>query len=160
MLEIGTFDGNSALLFAANLAPDGVVVTIDLPPEFDLGKQSSLTHPEVELNLTPRDQLGRQIKGHPLSARIRQVFGDSASLDWESLGGPFDLVFVDGCHSEAYVQSDSQNAIRHLIPGGAIVWHDYGMISAVSNVVDRLARETTTMTVFAIEGTRLAIGLT
>lgn len=160
VLEIGTYDGNTALVLAANLPTEGSVVTVDLPPSFDMQNQNSLIHPEVELNLTPRDQLGRQYKGHQLSARISQVYGDSAALDWNALGGPFDLVFIDGCHSEAYVRSDSQNAMKHLAPGGAIVWHDYGMIPEVSSVVDQLAKQTTKMKVYALEGTRLVVGLT
>ena len=160
MLEIGTSDGNTALVLAANVAPGSEVVTLDLPPDFDMAKQDSLTYSNVELNLTPRDQLGRQYRGHGLSARIRQFYGDSAALNWSVFGGPFDFVFIDGCHSEAYVRSDSRNALNHLAPRGVIVWHDYGMIPAVSNVVDRVAREITTMKVYALEGTRLAVGLT
>lgn len=159
-LEIGTYDGNTALVLAANLAEEGGVVTVDLPPDFDMGKQDSLTYPNVKLNLTPRDQLGRQYPGHRLSARIRQVYGDSAKLNWSALGGPFDVVFIDGCHSGPYVRSDSLNALNHLAPGGVIVWHDYGAILDVSNEVDRLASEISGMRVHALEGTRLAIGLT
>jgi predicted O-methyltransferase YrrM len=159
-LEIGTYDGNTALVLAANLAADGDVVTLDLPPDFELENQGGLTYSDGELNLTQRDQLGRQYKSHPLSSRIRQVYGDSAALNWSRLGGPFDLVFIDGCHSEAYVESDSRHALEHLAPGGAIVWHDYGMILEVSRVVDRLAREGTRLKVYALEGTRLAVGLT
>ena len=159
-LEIGTYDGKSALVLAANLAEGGKVVTVDLPPDFGMERQNSLTYTDVELNLTPRDQLGRQYKGHRLSARIRQVYGDSGRLNWSALGGPFDLVFLDGCHSEAYVRSDTQNAIEQLAAGGVIVWHDYGMILEVSDVVDQFARERTGMRAYAIEGTRLAVGLT
>jgi len=122
-------------------------------------KQDSLTYSDVELNLTDRNHLGRQYRGRPVLNRIRQVYGDSAALDWNSLGGPFDLVFIDGCHSEPYVLSDSRNAIDHLAPGGVLVWHDYGMIPAVSRVIDRLAREETKMKIYALEGTRLAVGL-
>ena len=159
-LEIGTADGNTALLLAANMGDGAEVVTIDLPPDFGVAKQDSLTYADVELNLTERNQLGRQYKAHPLAARVRQIYGDSAALDWAALGGPFDLVFIDGCHSEAYVRSDTQNALIHLAPGGVIVWHDYGMIPEVSGVVDQFAREATTMKVHALEGTRLAIALT
>ena len=158
-LEIGTYDGNTALVLAANLAPGGEVVTVDLPPDFSIEKQESLSYSDGEFNLTPREQLARQYRGHPLSSRIRQVYADSAAMDWKALGGPFDLVFIDGCHSESYVQSYSENAVNVLTPGGAIVWHDYGMIPAVSSVVDRLARQLTSMKVYALEGTRLAIGL-
>jgi predicted O-methyltransferase YrrM len=159
-LEIGTSDGNTALVLAANVAATGEVVTIDLPPDFVMAKQDSLIYSDVELNLTQRDQLGRQCRGHRLSARVRQVYGDSAALDWNTLGGPFDLVFIDGCHSEAYVRSDSRNAMNHLTPGGTIVWHDYGMIPEVSKVVDEIANEVPAMKVYALEGTRLAVGLT
>lgn len=158
-LEIGTYDGNTALLLAANLTAIGDVVTVDLPPDFDVNKKDLLTYSDGELNLTARDQLGRQYQGHRYAARIRQIYGDSAKLDWSALGGPFDLVFIDGCHSEAYVRSDTRNAMNHLAPGGVIVWHDYGMIAEVSKVVDQVARENLTMRVYAIEGTRLAIGV-
>ena len=116
VLEIGTYDGNTALVLAANLAPEGQVITVDLPPSFDMEKQDSLMY-------------------------------------------PFDLIFIDGCHSEAYVRADSQNALDHLAPRGVILWHDYGAFVEVSNVVDRLARESCRLKIFALEGTRLAIGL-
>jgi predicted O-methyltransferase YrrM len=159
-LEIGTFDGNTTLILAANLAPGGRVVTVDLPPDFGVDNKGSLAFTDVELNLTERDQLGRQYKGHALSTRITQVCGDSGSMNWDTLGGPFNLIFIDGCHSEAYVRSDTENALKHLSPKGLIVWHDYGMIPDVSTVVDQFARENNRLRVFAVEGTRLAIGLT
>jgi predicted O-methyltransferase YrrM len=161
ILEIGTFDGNTTLALAANLVGKGGVVTVDLPPDFDLAKdQGKLTYADGEINITARDQLGRQYRDHPLSSRIEQVFGDSASLDWTRLGGPFELIFIDGCHTEEYVWSDTQNALKVLTARGAIVWHDYGMIPEVSNVVDRIAREVTGLKVRALEGTRLAVALT
>lgn len=160
VLEIGTYDGNTALLLATNLPAGAEVVTVDLPPDFDMKKQDSLTYSDVELNLTDRNDLGRQYRKSQVFNRVRQVYGDSAALDWNSLGGPFNLVFIDGCHSEPYVLSDSRNAIDHLSPGGVLVWHDYGMIPAVSRVVDQLARESRKIRIFALEGTRLAVGLT
>jgi predicted O-methyltransferase YrrM len=160
ILEIGTYDGNTALVLAANAGEDGQVVTVDLPPDFSVADRASLAHSEGEFNLTPRNELGRQTRGHALSARIRQVYGDSGKLDWAGLGGPFDLVFIDGCHTEEYVRSDSTHALQHLSPGGVILWHDYGMIPAVSKVVDQLASEVAGMKILVAEGTRLAIGLT
>jgi predicted O-methyltransferase YrrM len=159
-LEIGTADGNTALLLASNMSDGAEVVTVDLPPDFGAEKRELLTYSGVELNLTKRDELGRQYRKHPLAGRVRQIYGDSAALEWSAFGGPFDLVFIDGCHSEAYVRSDTQNAMSQLAPGGTIVWHDYGMIPEVSGVVDQFAREVTTMKVYALEGTRLAVALT
>jgi predicted O-methyltransferase YrrM len=160
ILEIGTFDGNSALVLASNGSPDGMVVTVDLPPDFDLKtQQASLAFADYSINLTTRSQLGRQFRENPAASRIRQVHGDSGALDWSTLGGPFELIFIDGCHSENYVESDTRNALKHLAPHGVILWHDYGMFVEVSRVVDRFARETKDMKFAAIEGTRLAMGI-
>src|SRR6185295_4077933 len=105
-------------------------------PDFGVDQQTSLVYAAGECNLTERDQMGRQYQGHRLAPRIKQVYGDSARVDWNTFGGPFDLIFIDGSHTEEYVQSDSENAFKHLALGGVIVWHDYGMIPAVSTVVD------------------------
>ena len=159
-LEIGTWDGNSALLLAANIVPAGTVVTVDLPPDFDLARDSpTLGHVTPKLNLTPRELLARQYRSHPLAAQVRQVYGDSAVIDWATLGGPFDLIFIDGCHTEAYVRSDSRNALGQLAAGGVILWHDYGAIADVSRVVDDIAREDNGLRVHALEGTRFALGI-
>ena len=158
VLEIGTYDGNSALVLASNSDPDGIVVTLDLPPDFDAARdQSDLAFSAEAVNLTARDQLGRQFREHPASARVRQVYGDSGALDWSTLGGPFDLIFIDGCHTEKYVESDTRNALQQLASDGIIVWHDYGMIPEVSRVVDRFASASSHMRFAALEGTRLAI---
>ena len=158
VLEIGTYDGNSALVLASNSDPQGIVVTVDLPPDFDTAQhQSALAFPADAVNLTARDRLGSQFREHPVSARIRQVYGDSGSLDWSALGGPFDLIFIDGCHTESYVESDTRNALKYLTPDGIVVWHDYGMIPEVSKVVDRFALASSHMKFVALEGTRLAI---
>jgi predicted O-methyltransferase YrrM len=160
ILEIGTYDGNSALVLATNSDSNSIVITVDLPPDFDPVKHRiSLAFSKEPINLTERDKLGTQLFQHQASSRVRQVYGDSGSLDWSKLGGPFNLIFIDGCHTERYVESDTQNALKQLAPGGIIVWHDYGMIADVSTVVDRFAREMKSMRYTAIEGTRLAIGI-
>lgn len=38
--------------------------------------------------------------------------------------GTFDLIFIDGLHLAEQVSKDASNALRHLTPGGAIVFHD------------------------------------
>ena len=159
VLEIGTFDGNTSLVLAANLETHASVVTVDLPPDFSVEKNAAdLAHPQVDINVTARSKLGRQLRDHPLASRIRQVYGDSGSLDWGSLGGPFGLIFIDGCHTAAYVRSDSENALRHLAPDGTIIWHDYGMIPDVSIVVDEVAAQNPELNIRVAAGTRLAVG--
>lgn len=159
VLEIGTADGNATLVLASNLEEGGRVVTVDLPLDFEKARQDSLAYPEGDFNLTNREEVGRQYRGQAVAQRITQVYGDSGKLNWNELGGPFDLIFIDGCHTEAYVRSDSQNALKQLAEEGVIVWHDYGMITEVSSVVDEFARENPTREVYAVEGTRLAIAM-
>lgn len=159
VLEIGTFDGNTTLLISTNLDDRGSVVTVDLPPDYDLEKGSANLKYATVLNMTPRQLLGRQLQGQALANRITQIHGDSATLDWNTFGGPFDLIFIDGCHEEPYVRSDSENALRQLAPGGMIAWHDYGVIDDVSRVVDETMNKTTGLKFHAIEGTRLALAI-
>jgi predicted O-methyltransferase YrrM len=147
VLEIGTWDGNTALNIATNI--EGTVTTVDLPK--DQTNRESAIYPGTRLNLGDRNQLGRQFAG---CDRVQQVYGDSATLDWSTFGGPFDLIFIDGCHDKPYVESDTANAFKVLAEDGVILWHDYGMLPAVSEVVDALAGD---HPVWAIEGTRLAV---
>jgi predicted O-methyltransferase YrrM len=155
VLEIGTVDGNTALNLAAHTDAD--VVTLDLPPDFDPTAQASGGSTQAINNMTPREELGRQLRDHPFGSRVKQVFGDSTKVDWRTFRPPFELVFIDGCHKYPYVLSDSENARACLTDGGVIVWHDYGIFQDVSRAVDQIATNSHLRTV-AIEGTRLAVG--
>src|SRR5208282_1176214 len=154
ILEIGTFDGTTALNLAANTAPDAQIVTVDLPP--DWSGDLSLEVPGEYRNVTDRKGVGRRFLNTPYQPKIRQVYGDSAKMDWSALSGPFDMIFVDACHHYQYVLSDTRNALKHLrANGGLIVWHDYGYVKGVSDVVDETSAN---VKVRAIAGTRLAVG--
>jgi len=153
VVEIGTYDGNTALNLAANIAEGGRVTTIDLPPDWD--RKFVYDVPNSHWNVTDRNRIGVQYRGTQYENRIRQVLGDSAGLDWSVLDPPFDMAFVDGCHFYDYVKKDTENALRCLRPGGVIVGHDYGDMTDVSRAVDEAAKG---FTAYAIRGTRLAIG--
>ena len=148
VLEIGTFNGNTALNLALNL-PDAQIVTVDLPPTWD--DKLAIDVPDISANVTDRAGVGKQFRQHAASARIRQVFGDSALLDFATLGGPFDFIFIDGNHHYDYVLSDTAKARGVLAPGGVIAWHDYGMMDDVSRAVDALPG----LDKHAVRGTRL-----
>jgi len=138
VLEIGTYDGFLTLNLAANIEEGGVVCTVDLPVE-----QARI-----------RCKVGSKFKHEEEAARIRQFFGDSTQLNWGDLGGPFDLIIIDGCHESSYVEKDTQNAFSNLNGGGVIFWHDYGHFYEVSDAVDRRAKS---FKIVAIKGTRLAV---
>jgi predicted O-methyltransferase YrrM len=150
VLEIGTNDGFTTLNLAANLGehPDATVVTLDLAPEQPRAVAAPLA------NACDPSLVGSRFRSRPEAARIRQCFGDSTRMDWTALGGPFDVIFIDGGHDRACVASDTRNAFKHLAPGGAIFWHDYGLILDVSDVLDETAKS---MPISALVGTRLAV---
>jgi predicted O-methyltransferase YrrM len=153
VFEIGTYDGNTTLNLAAKIPDDGCVTTDDLPQNWD--RQFVYNVPNNRWNVTDRNRIGIQFQGTNYEPRIRQVLGDSAKLDRSQLDGPFDLIFIDGCHYRDYVKADTDNALRNIRAGGVIVWHDYGDIKDVSKVVDETARR---ITVRVVRGTRLAVG--
>ncbi|MCJ7443530.1 MAG: class I SAM-dependent methyltransferase [Methanotrichaceae archaeon] len=153
VLEIGTFDGNTTINIAANTLNDSQIITVDLPLDWN-GHYRILT-PESYVNASDRALIGKQFFGTIFAKKITQIFGDSAELDWAMLGGPFDMIFIDGNHYYRYVKHDTENALKHLEPSGVIVWHDYGNMIDVSRVVDEVSLK---MPVHVISGTRVAIG--
>jgi predicted O-methyltransferase YrrM len=153
ILEIGTYDGNTTLNLAANTPADALITTIDLPPDWH-GKLE-IKVPELSVNVEERKRVGIQFKNSDYTKKIKQIYGDSAKIDWDGLSTPFDMILIDGCHHYEYVKLDTQNSLRCLKLKGLLIWHDYGMYKDVSKVVDETAKK---MTVKAIRGTRLAVG--
>ena len=153
LLEVGTYEGRTTLNLAANAVGGAQVTTVDLPA--DQNRQLALEVPRHLVNATAIPDATLAYRDTPYAGRIRQVYADSAALDWRSLGVPFDVVFLDGCHYYDYAKSDTNNALISLRRGGLLIWHDYGMIEDVSRVVDETA---TRITVRAIRSTSLAVG--
>jgi predicted O-methyltransferase YrrM len=146
ILEIGTYDGFTALNLAANLDDGGEVCTLDLPLDQQArsAQISNTCDPEI---------VGSKFRGEKEAKKIRQLWADSTKAEWECFGSAFDMIVIDGCHDYPYVKSDSLNAVRHVRPGGTVFWHDYGQFPDVSRALDELARD---YPIVAIRGTRLA----
>lgn len=152
IVEVGTFDGNTALNMALNIDDDGEVVTIDLPPEnHDAWKNAS---DEARRSADKFEE--RQYQKHDVSSKIRQVYGDSKNLDWTTVGSDFDLAFIDGDHTEPYMRSDTKNVLSIMKPGATVLWHDYEYRS-VAKVLDEAAAKGAN--VDWIAGTRVAVGV-
>lgn len=136
IFEIGTFDGRTALNFAAN-APLATVHTLDLPPAVE---PALPVHPDDRqfIRRSQDGERGRRFRGAPEEKRIVQLHGDSARFDYGAFSGAIDFVFVDGSHSYEYVLSDSRNALAMAAPGSLIVWHDYGEWEGVTRALNEL----------------------
>lgn len=108
VLEVGSYKGRSALAWLAGGAKE--LVCLDRlvgpwPPEV------------MRLFLTTN------LAAYKGKARI--VTGDSMEEKvWAGLTG-FDVVFVDGDHTEAFVRNDIARGMAALRPGGLLCGHDY-----------------------------------
>ena len=153
IIEIGTFNGNTALNLAYNLPSCNKIFTVDLPIDFD----NNLPHiSSNNSNVTDRKKVGFYFRDSEYNTKIKQVYENSYIMDWSIFKTNFDLIFIDGCHDYKYVKKDSENALKYIKNGGIIVWHDYGQIKGVSDAVDELRSK---LPLFSCRGTRLAIGI-
>lgn len=121
-LEIGTYDGRSALAIASNCNSQTRVVTMNLPPNY------LKEHPDksevVDVQLSAKVKSGERWVGRQESQQIEQIFANSLEFDFGSIGHP-QFIFIDGAHDQHTVESDSENALRVIDrQKGVIVWHD------------------------------------
>ena len=109
-LEIGTWRGESA----ANVAEVAVeVLTLNLSAE----EIRALGLPERYIAL-------HGFFSKPLP-NVRHLHGNSATYDFTALGGPFDVIFIDGDHRYQAVRTDTARVFEYLVgPNTTVVWHD------------------------------------
>lgn len=136
IFEFGTYDGATTLLLAG-AAPQAQVLTFDLPPDTveDMGGV-------VAEQLAIVGGAGAKFHGRPEGERIVQLYGDSRQFDPSPYKASMGLVLVDGSHEFDCVQSDSENAMVMVGPGGVVVWDDYsprwpGVVRAVDELAER-----------------------
>ena len=121
--EIGTFDGRTTQNVAANQPDAATCYTLDLPPSGI--ENAALPLASGDAAYIDKPASGARISTQPRSAKIVQLYGDSATFDFSPYHGKIDLMFVDGSHSYEYVLSDTEAAWKMVKPGGLILWHDY-----------------------------------
>lgn len=150
IFEIGTYNGVTALALAENL-PHAVIDTLDLPGGTrPLLEVSDADEPHL------RDTPWRAYEGTQVESRIHQHYGDSAAFDFSPFRDQIDLVYVDGAHSQAYVERDTATAFELASRRSAVVWDDYWwIVRSVAAVLDRL----TDRTILRVPETRLAVWL-
>jgi predicted O-methyltransferase YrrM len=139
IVEIGTFDGRTALNLAINARPGVSIATLDLPAD----QASALAIEDSERRYVDKPAPGARLRscGAPWRAyagRVAQLRGDSATFDWSPHLGRAGLVFVDGSHAYDYVRKDSDTAMRLVRPGGVVLWHDYGIWPGVNQALEEL----------------------
>ena len=122
VLEIGTFMGYTTKAMATNL-PEGIVHTVDLPPDFSEKEPQTTVLQKDDFHLIRQRVVGREFKGQPVEARIRQHFGDTARIDFEEFGRA-NFFFIDGSHTYEYCKQDSEKCFALCHGQGIFLWHD------------------------------------
>jgi hypothetical protein len=122
ILEIGTFMGHTSKAMAENLQ-NAIIHTVDLPPDFSPASEAGNLPPKDDFQLIERRIVGREFKGREIESRIRQHFGDTATIDFRQFGKP-SAYFIDGSHTYEYCRQDSEKCYELSGSSGIFLWHD------------------------------------
>jgi hypothetical protein len=121
VLEIGTFMGHTTKAMAGNL-PGAIIHTVDLPVDFS-ETEAGGGIPKDDFHLIRRRVVGREFQGQPVAARIKQHFGDTATINFQVFGHP-GFFFIDGSHTYEYCKQDTEKCYALCEGRGTFLWHD------------------------------------
>lgn len=121
IVELGSYQGRSAIVLARAAAPDVEVVAIDPHAGNDRGPQEihgSVTEGERDhaAFLANLDQAG--VRG-----RVRHVRRPSQDAG-DDVDGGIDLLYIDGAHRYRPARDDIRLWGARVVPGGTILIHD------------------------------------
>jgi hypothetical protein len=156
VFEIGTFNGRTTSAFILNAPPDAEVVTLDLPPAGGAANVADGHLLSTDIELIESRQLGSYIHALGLAERCRQVLGNSLDFDPTPHEGTVELGFIDGAHTQPYVQNDTMKMAIMAAGRGLVFWHDYGgkgNFRALASYLETVARR---IPVYRVTGTTLA----
>ena len=120
IVELGTAQGQTTLLLAANSPEHAQVITVDLAPP--------LRGPYSAACLRGDDQVGSVYRASPLARKVRQILlaqPKGFPPELRALEGRVDLFLIDGDHSYDGVRRDTELALALAAPEAVFAWHDY-----------------------------------
>jgi len=143
IFEIGTFDGLTTINLIKNTPNDCEIFTLDIP-------ESEVENSKFKINNINKEMIINSKRlfylnyYKELKKRIHILEGDSGIFDFSPYYNSIDLIFVDACHTFEYCYNDSLNALKLLVKGGLVIWHDYNKVKynpGVTEALNKLARE-------------------
>lgn len=154
IFEIGTYDGRTTRAMSMNLLNEhGKIYTLNLPE--NTNKVFMATN-VLDINLSHKVVSGERFLNTPNQKYIEQLLGDSALFDYSPYFGKMDMVFIDGAHSEKYVETDTMNALKLVRKsGGILIWHDAHLYGVVKFILPWI--KLNRLPLFFIKDTSLAI---
>jgi hypothetical protein len=117
-VEIGVYEGSSAVVLAGALPADATLHLID-----PFGANPTLLPGWAGVEGATRRVVGRAARRRGDGPRLvwHVERGEDTAARWDE---PVDLVFIDGDHSEDGVRADWDGWNGFVEPGGAVVFHD------------------------------------
>ena len=116
VVEIGTYEGSSAVVFARAMDPGATLHLIDSYEGNALlfGWRGTERATRRVMDRATRERGGPRVEWHV--ARSGTVA--------EGWSAPIDLLFIDGDHSEEGTRADWEAFSPHVVPGGVVIFHD------------------------------------
>jgi predicted O-methyltransferase YrrM len=157
VLEIGSFRGLTILNIAMN-APDAEIHALDLPQDFD-PTDTKFANNDASII---KSRAFCYYEGREEAARIRRHYGDTATFNYQEIGGGVDFCLIDAAHSYEYVRNDTARALPLMARDGLILWHDYGRNDFLADPQDawgvtRFLHEMAPVGVGILQGTSLGV---
>ena len=118
VVELGVYEGSSAVVLCRILAPDAELHLVD-----PFGHHPDALRPGwAATEAATRRVVARAARRAGPRVVWHVAFSADVARSWE--GGPVDLVFVDGDHSEEGVRADWELWSPLVAPGGVMLFHD------------------------------------
>lgn len=163
VLEIGTWEGFTTATLLKHT--DANIWTMD-PDDFI----DSSVYPSRYSNLSTETtrRIGWLYKTLPFEDRVHEIRANSRNYNWNKLDNDFfDLIFIDGEHTESTVKIDTKNAFSKLKKGGICIWDDFnyedelvteaesGVNNFIKNEIDWLTKH---FELIYLKGTQFLVG--
>lgn len=157
IFEFGTFRGRCTLNFAINSPKNSKIFTLDLPCE-------GINATKFSIEFADRKHIKKNASGELFlnsnlieKNKITQLYGDSATFNYNKYLNTIDFIFIDGSHHYDYVINDTNIALKLLRRGkGIIIWHDYGAWPGVTKALNEFSKKPLLRKIMHIENTSLA----
>lgn len=118
VVEVGVYEGSSAVVLCRVLGPEAELHLVD-----PFGHHPDALRPGWgATEAATRRVVARAARGSGPRIVWHVAFSADAARAWS--GGPVDLVFIDGDHSEAGARADWEGWAPHVQPGGIVAFHD------------------------------------
>lgn len=137
VLEVGSYDGQSACWLLQSLLADprSRLTCVDMWQQ----RSGDRVFEEDMEQVFQRFQRNCRATGR--WDQVRVLRGDSRSMLQSLAGEQFDLIYIDGDHSEEGVRRDSLLCLPLLAAGGLVLWDDYNWCESVRDGVNRACSE-------------------